>query len=129
VWAAAAVVYGVVALRGVRARVGPQSIRIVPQLFARERDISYAEIVRVRLLGVPSSQARIAWTPGLHLRIELSSGEEIIMRALHPWASRGQCTGLRKLQEELTAVTSVSTCAQAGACLRSGQHFRDRHHL
>jgi hypothetical protein len=111
VWAVPMLVLGLGFLRGVRALTGPRSVRIVPELLARERNIDYVDIVRVRLLGAPSSRGRIAWAPGLHLRIELSSADDIVLRAAPlPWATRGQQAALRKLYEELIAVSRARTC-------------------
>jgi hypothetical protein len=101
-------VLGLALLRGVSARMGPRSVKVVPRVFARQREIRYAEIVGVRLTNVPSSSGAIVFAPGFQLTIERSSGEVIILRTVFPWLTGSQKLALQKLHERLTAVCGTT---------------------
>jgi hypothetical protein len=101
-------VLGLALLRGVSARMGPRSIKIVPRIFARQREISYTEIVGVQLTNLPSSSRAIVFAPGFQLAIERSSAEVIILRTVFPWLTGRQKLAVQKLHEQLTAVCGTS---------------------
>jgi hypothetical protein len=99
---AAAIALGLGALRGVPVKLWDTHFGIVTHVFSRWRHIPYADVASVRLSGVPVTSTPTLWAPGLHVRIELKSGETIAVRAAHgPWLTRVHQRRLRELGEEL----------------------------